>query len=265
MLKKERTINLALQNDLEEIKTRQRITEAKLDESKKLISKLEINLDEARMQISQLNTDLEDEKVSKQVLLVQVDQLRTDLNQQQALRADLEKKLNQAQEDSKKMDARLWQLQAQRTDLEVKIKNLEAKSQLVPQTQGVELGKIIVGSEAATGAAAKKAEKKEAKKRAKKERAEKKKAEPKKQAKPVIDELTGKVLVVNKDYDFLVINLGSKEGIAVGDIFSVSHNNKYIGDVKIEKLHESMAAAGFVSPEIKANVSEGDKVIKKTE
>ncbi len=93
----------------------------------------------------------------------------------------------------------------------------------------------------------------------------KKPAAKEKQEKPAPSELAGKVLVVNKDYDFLVINIGSKEGVAVGDIFSVSHNNKYIGDVKIEKLHESMAAAGFVSPEIKAAVSEGDKVTKKTE
>jgi len=36
-----------------------------------------------------------------------------------------------------------------------------------------------------------------------------------------------------------------------------------IGDVKVEKVHETMAAAGFVDEKIKTKVKEGDKVISK--
>jgi hypothetical protein len=52
--------------------------------------------------------------------------------------------------------------------------------------------------------------------------------------------LEGKVLVVNKDYNFVVINMGANESVALGSIFSVYHNNSYIGDVKVEKVHETM-------------------------
>jgi len=69
--------------------------------------------------------------------------------------------------------------------------------------------------------------------------------------------------VVNKDYNFVVINLGLQQGIKINDLFSVYHKEKYIGDIKVEKLHESMAAAGFVSAQIKDKISEGDKVVLK--
>ena len=67
-------------------------------------------------------------------------------------------------------------------------------------------------------------------------------------------------MVLNKEYNFAVINLGSTDGVNIGDLFSVYHNDKYIGDVKIEKVHDSMSAAGFESTAIKDNISEGDKV-----
>jgi hypothetical protein len=76
--------------------------------------------------------------------------------------------------------------------------------------------------------------------------------------------LEGKVLVVNKDYNFIVINLGNKDGIAIGNIFSVLRNNKNIGEVKVEKVHESMAAAGFVTDGLKDKVAEGDLVEQKS-
>jgi hypothetical protein len=60
-----------------------------------------------------------------------------------------------------------------------------------------------------------------------------------------------------------VINLGTKDGISSGDVFSIYHNNKYVGDAKLEKVHDSMSAAGFLSEDIKDKVSEGDKVVQK--
>ena len=49
----------------------------------------------------------------------------------------------------------------------------------------------------------------------------------------------------------------------MGDVFSVYHGNNYIGDLKVEKLQESMSAAGFVTEDLKNKVQEGDKVSKK--
>jgi len=41
------------------------------------------------------------------------------------------------------------------------------------------------------------------------------------------------------------------------------HGGKNIGEVKVEKVHDTMSAAGFVSPELKDKILEGDSVIQK--
>ena len=68
---------------------------------------------------------------------------------------------------------------------------------------------------------------------------------------------------MNKEYNFVVISLGSKDGVVINDQFAVYHGDKYVGDVKVEKVQESMSAAGFVAEDIKNKVKEGDKVLKK--
>ena len=151
---------------------------------------------------------------------------------------DLEKKLTQAQKDVRKTQTQLSDLQSQKATLELKVKDLETK------TQGVELGKIVVIPEVSAPA-----EMKEENEITVKEE--------------IVQGLEGKVLVVNKDYNFAVISLGSKDGVSLGDVFEIHHNNKHVGDVRIEKVHDSMAAAGFVNTDIKNKVSEGDKVTQK--
>lgn len=254
LFQKERTKSLELEEKLDEINTKQRITENRLKESEKFISDLQSKLQEAKVQIDTLNTGLQQEKTVRQEALAKLEVLRVDLDEQKRLRSDLEKKFNQAQEDVRKTQAQLKDLDSEKTALEIKIKDLETKS-------NVELGKIVVSPEAAV-----------TKQKTKKEKAVKPAAQPK--PKPVASPKSkvkttvvagpeGKVLVINKDYNFIVINLGGKDGVKEGDIFSVYHDAKYLGDVKVEKVHDAMSAAGFVSGTVKDNVAEGDKVVQK--
>lgn len=260
-LQKEHATNISLQQQLTEIREKQKIAEAKLDESKKMISLLEVKLQETQTQIESLTTDLEAEKAAKLESLNEAERLRTELEQQKVLRTDLEKKFNEAQGEIKKSRGQLAQLELKKTELEDKVKQLEIKSRdLETKVQGIELGTIVVSPEA----------KQPAKKtgKAKKVTKEEKKPAPLKEVKKaeavaVSEKLEGNVLVVNKDYNFVVINLGNKEGVKAGSVFNVYHNDKYIGDVKVEKVHESMSAAGFASANIKDGVSEGDKVVQK--
>jgi len=233
MLQKEKAKNVSLAEELEDIKTRLKITETKLDDSKKVVSDLGAKLQQAEGQISELSTTLEQEKVSKDEALAKIEQLRLDLEQQKSLRVDLEHKFETAQKGALAMQAQLKELGAKKTDLETKIKELEDKAKQAQAQSGVELGKIVVGLEKSQ----------------------------KQPAQPV--GIAAKVLVVNKDYNFAVINMGSKDGVNVGDVFSVYHNEKYVGDVKVEKIHDSMSAAGFLSADIKDKVFEGDKVVRK--
>lgn len=240
LLQKEKARSSDLQQQLDDLTIKQRIAETKLEEYKKTISQLELKLKTAQTQIDTLTTALDNETVEKQKALEEVEQLKADLEKQKGFRSDLETKLNETQKDVEKMQAQLKDSEDKKAQLEVKIKELETQAQQA-RAQGVELGTIVVGPEDSASSEAVT-------------------APPAEQVKG----LEGKVLVVNKEYNFVVINLGNKDGVNVNDIFSIYHDNKYIGDVKVGKTHDSMSAADFISTSTKDLVSEGDRAAEKT-
>ena len=260
LFQKEKTRNAELSDKLEEINTKQRITESKFEETKKVLVDLQLKYEEAKNNIDTLNNDLEQEKKARLEAGASIEQLRIDLEQQKGLRADLENKLNLAQSDLKRTQYQLNELTSQKTVLEVKVKELETK------TQDIELGKIVINPPEPTTppAPVKKATPKKAVKAASVKKSATTKAAVVPKAAPAPKGLEAKILVLNKEYSFVVINVGTKNGVKVGQQFAVYHNNKYTGDVKIEKVHESMAAAGFVSGDMKDKVYEGDKVVQKS-
>lgn len=281
-LQKEKVVNIDLQKQLEDIKTQQTMTKKDLDEYKKKASGLELKLKDTQNQIEALTADLESQKVAKSDALTQVESVRAELALQKNARADLEKKFAQAQDDIKKSQDQISVMETKKVELESKIKDLEIKSNdLETKLKGIELGTIVVPSqEVAPVKGKKKTDKKTNKKTEKKASAndlkkEASKKEVKKEAKvevvkaakvPVstpVANLEGSVLVVNKDYNFAVINLGTKDKVREGDIFSVYHQDKFIGDLKVEKVHDAMSAAGFVSDDIKDQITEADKVVQK--
>ena len=257
LFQQEHAKNQALQEELEELKTRQKITESKLEESKHMLTAMDAKLKATSQQVEILTGELTSEKNAKEEALTQINQLKVELEQQKSLRTDLETKLGQAQKDVRDAQVQLNGLESKKNELESKIAELQVKSsELENKMQGVELGKIVVGPGKA------KAKDKRAIAKASKET----KAAPLALAKgeniPAAGGLEGKILVVNKDYNFIVINVGSKDGVAINDTFSVFHNDKYIGDVKVNKVHDSMAAADFVTSGLQDMISENDKVVR---
>lgn len=259
---KERKLNTDLQEQLEELKVAQRLTESRLEESNRRLSELETKRKEAEFQITKLNEQLQQEKTSKEQVLAQFHQVKMDLEEQKRLRTELEKKLDLAQQDVKRIQAQMRELAARKEELEQKVSDLQARA----QQSDVELGTIVVaaGEESAVE-----------KKSFSDKRAKKSNTQPPLDTTPQVVSSTapkkvasfggieGKILVVNRDYNFAVINLGSKDGVSIGSVFSIYHNNEYIGDAKVEKVHDSMAAGGFLSPQIRDRVSEGDRVVVK--
>lgn len=231
-----------LQAQVDELTAMQQATTAKLEDSKKTVTRLQLELQEVKGRVDSLNKDLAQEKSSRLEASNKLEQLKADLDQQKTSRQDLEDRLNQAGNEGMKMKEQLKAIQQQKDELENRIKELESGS------DGVELGKVVVNSEvlkekpAASAASTSKVEKKP--------EASKSKA------------LEGKVMVVNKDYNFAVINLGSKDGVKVDNVFSVFRGGKVIGELKVEKVHESMAAAGF-SEDLKNIINENDVVAQK--
>lgn len=70
----------------------------------------------------------------------------------------------------------------------------------------------------------------------------------------------GKVLVVNREFNFVVANLGSKDGIKNGTKYTILRGNKTIGSAEVERLYENMSAATVLVEEQKGQIKEGDLV-----
>ena len=237
--------NNKLQAQVDELTAREKITEGKLDTASKKVSELTLKLQETKDRIASITEELDKEKSAHQAVAKELDQVKSDMEQQKAGRQDVENKLAQAENDGRQLKEQLKTITQQKADLEIKIKNMESSA------NGVELGKVVVNSEATAIPNAKVAT------------TDKKVTAPAKVAAPSqVKPLEGKVTVVNKEYNFAVINLGQKDGINIGDQFSVSRDGKIIGDLKVEKVHESMSAAGFAA-ELKDLIKENDSVVQK--
>jgi hypothetical protein len=72
--------------------------------------------------------------------------------------------------------------------------------------------------------------------------------------------LAGKVLVVNREFNFVVINLGSKDGVKAGSRFAVLQGDRQVGTVEVERLYDNLCAANVLVEEKKGQLQEGSAV-----
>ena len=248
--------NVKLQAQLVELEGRQRQTASQLEESKKAATELALKLQEAKTRMDSLAAELTAEKTAHAETLNKLEQFKSDLSNQKSLREDLENRLNQVQDDGRKIKEQVKIMQQQKIELEEKIKNLEAGA------ANVELGKVIVNSEAVQPAVVA-AQALPAVVSEKSNVSGTKAAKAVKKGQPIPAKgIEGKIMIVNKEFNFVVINLGSKDKINVGDEFVVSRSGRVVGEIKIEKVHEFMSAAGF-AVELKDAIRENDTVNKK--
>lgn len=70
----------------------------------------------------------------------------------------------------------------------------------------------------------------------------------------------GSVLVVNREFNFIVVNLGSRDGIKAGQFLEVSRAGQPIGRVQVERVYENMSAANILPEATKGEIKEGDHV-----
>jgi hypothetical protein len=257
LFQQEQLKRLYLEQRLSELTLKQKETETELKVSEKLTYELQYKLEQSKSQIDTLNNELQKEKAARTQDLARLEQTRQELEQQKSSRWDLENRVNLAQQDTRKAVDRLKELDSKKRELESKVKELEFKvKDLEARSQRVELGKIVVSPETIESISPP---------QEKTEIIQPQPMEAKKEMSvKAAQGLVGSILIINRDYNFAVINLGSKDGVNLADVFSVYHNNNYLGDIKVEKVHDSMSAAGFVSAGIKDRVSEGDKVVQKS-
>jgi len=240
--------NIQLQVQIDELNARQRVTEGKLSETKKLVTEFQLRFQEAKAKVEKLSNELAQEKTVRLEASNKLNQISVDLEQQKLLRQDLEKRLNQSEADGKLIKDQIKIMAKEKMDLANKIKNLESG------VNNVALGKVVVNTD-------KDAVDQTVKWPTKAINNESVGLEKKAES-SAIKLLEGKIIVVNKEYNFGVINLGSKDKVSVGDEFLISRAGRLIGELKVEKVHEAMSAAGFAA-ELKDLIKENDLVTQK--
>lgn len=70
----------------------------------------------------------------------------------------------------------------------------------------------------------------------------------------------GSVLVVNREFNFVVVNLGERDGVKPGHFLEISRGNKSVAKVQVERVYENMAAANILPEATKEPIKEGDQV-----
>jgi len=73
----------------------------------------------------------------------------------------------------------------------------------------------------------------------------------------------GRVLSVDKETEFIILNLGQKDGLTKGRIVSVYRDKDYLGDAKITRIHPEMSAADLIPPFSIQIVQKNDKAVLK--
>ncbi|HOG24071.1 MAG TPA: hypothetical protein PK590_05430 [Candidatus Omnitrophota bacterium] len=71
-----------------------------------------------------------------------------------------------------------------------------------------------------------------------------------------------KVLTVNRKFNFVVVNLGLKDGLKMGDSLKVIKSGRVSATLQVEKLYDKFAAATIVTEDQQIPVMEGDEVSK---
>lgn len=98
---------------------------------------------------------------------------------------------------------------------------------------------------------------------AKKEEAKKEEAKAPAKApviRPAEDTRPQQVLSVNRQFNFVVVNVGLRDKIKIGDVLRVEDKGKMIGKIQVEKLYDNFSACAIMEEIKPAQIHEGDLI-----
>jgi len=151
--------------------------------------------------------------------------IRVDLDNEKREKLSISKKLDSLQADYDRANKEMSRLADEKADLEKRMSDLREK-------QSVNLDKIVVKTDEADGVT---------------------------QAKQAMQ---GKILVVNKEYSFIVTDIGQDKNIQKGAKFDVMDGAKFLGQAEIDKVYDTMSSA-TVLPGAKINdMKKGNVIIE---
>lgn len=209
--------------------------EKELADVQKAKESSESELKELTKNLKELKSELEVEKEKADTAVneaskrqKQLLKLTEDLEDEKKEKETLARRLSGLQAEQDDLKRQFDKVKAEKAKLEKKVAELEQKT--------VELDKIVVKPQEGTASTT---------------------------AVPVVKSLLrGKVLVVNKDYNFVVTDLGNDDGISKGMVFEVQRDGQTLGTVEIDKIYETMSSATMLPGTRTLDIRKGDSVVE---
>ncbi len=248
LLSKETQTRKAAETTVEQLKTRNQKIDEALKDAQAQIDVLKGKNKDADDKINSLMEELDLESGLREQIKAENKKLKDTLEAEAKAKVDLRQKmtaeLESVQTKLKEAEAKAQEaaglqqkiddLSKQNDELQKKLKDLEntgvvqpPRSEIIPQpnAEKVALDRIVVTPE---------------------------------------DAKQGKVLNVDTETEFLIFDLGSRNGVQVGDVMSVYRGKTYLGDIKVTRAQEEMSAADFIPPFSSRKVRKNDQVVPKT-
>ena len=240
-LVQEKELRIAKEQELNLSRAENEELKAKIEETQQARSRVEEELTRVRKELGQSNEELAKAVEAQETLSRSVEDREQEIGR-------LTKNLDQARTDQKQVSTQLSELQTERdamkqqlADLEKAKSDLESKLMELSDRPTVELEKVTVSKpQAASGAA----------------------VMPTSATSGSSAE--GRVVVINREYDFIVMSLGKNHGVSVGQEFQIVRGNEVLGKAKVEKVYDEISAAallpGSQKDHIRAGETDGDMV-----
>lgn len=235
LLRQEQAKRLARESELKQVLVERESLKSQLAETQDAKKRVEDELGKIRQQLADAQDQAAkasraQEELSKSVedRQKEFDRVAKDLEQAKQERQQMLGQLNDLSNERNGLQQQLADLQKAKGDLESKVMELSG-------APTVELEKVMVNGQAQQASAS---------------------MAP---AAPGAAS-AGQIVVVNREYDFIVMNLGRNQGLSVGQEFQVMRANQVLGHVKVEKVYDELSAATILPDSKKDNIREGDQV-----
>ncbi len=252
----EKTNRLKVESSLSDMKFAKQEVESRLQETEKVMMQYQKDLEAEKGRVRKMETNLDTLKAEKKELISRIDDnfqqifsLKSTLDKETKNNKDIKSRMEKAEKEREALTAQLSQIRMAKEALENRIIDLSRK-----KAKGVELGTIVVAGQpgasgtqpAAPGGAA---------------------VTPATATAPInmsggvgFGKLVGQVLVVNKEFAFVVINLGQKDGLKESLVFDVYRGQQFLGKVQVERIYDTMSSAVILPEFNKEEIKEGDMV-----
>lgn len=197
------------------LKDKRRI-EKEIETSKKAAQAAEARVSILQADVKKITEQIEEEKTKSKAMALdfakkkqEAEKLKEEIDQEKKEKLIISRKLEDLQFDYEKIKKEVTKARNEKLTLERKMEELKEKS--------IDLDKIVVSPQASL------------------------------RQEPVKELLRGRVLVVNKEYNFVVVDLGQNDGVMKGLEFEIREGTELLAKAEIDKVYETMSSATVLS------------------